>query len=110
MDTHIAVRPEDVAPGSPRRAEQWRLIAAGTLLVVGVFSDGYAHSNFVDELESFITPWHGLIFAGYLACFGVITMAVRDRLSDGGSLLQAVPTGWNPAALGIWTVRSRVRR
>ena len=68
---------------------------------MGVFSDGYAHSNFVDELESFITPWHGLIFAGYLACLGVITMAVHARLVDGRSLLQAVPVGWNPAAAGV---------
>jgi hypothetical protein len=100
VDTQI-VGTENLASQMPSRAEQWRLIGAAALLVVGVFSDGYAHSNFVDELESFITPWHGLIFAGFLACLGVITVAVRARLADGRRLVHAVPTGWNPAAVGI---------
>ncbi len=100
MDSQLATRSGKVTQ-APSRAEQWQLIGAGTLLVIGVFSDGYAHSNFVDELESFITPWHGLIFAGYLACLAVVTMAVRTRLASARGLVHAIPTGWNAAAVGV---------
>ena len=77
------------------------LIGAGLLLVTGVFSDGYAHSNFVEEMESFLTPWHGLIFIGYLACLAVISVAVRARVVEGMALVHAVPPGWNAPALGV---------
>lgn len=92
---------EHRAPIEPQRFEQWRLIGAGALLVAAVFSDGYAHSNFVDELDSFITPWHGLILAGYLGCLVVLTLAVRERLIDGRTLIEAIPLGWSTAAVGV---------
>lgn len=85
----------------PTRNEQWMLVGAGLLLVVGVFSDGYAHSNFVDEMDSFVTPWHGLILFGYLACLAVLTIAVRARVIGGTGLVHAVPPGWNAPALGV---------
>ena len=92
---------EPIGVRSATDAEQWRLIAAGTLLVAGVFSDGYAHSNFVDDLESFITPWHGVIFAGYLACLAVVSLAMRTRVIEGADLSHAVPPGWRSSLAGV---------
>lgn len=94
-------RIENLPSTEPRRTEQWRLIAAGALLVGAVFSDGYAHSNFVDELDSFVTPWHGLILAGCLSCLAVLTIAVRERLNAGRRMTDAIPLGWNNAVVGV---------
>ena len=32
----------------------------GTLLVGGSLTDAWAHTNIINELESFFTPWHAL--------------------------------------------------
>jgi hypothetical protein len=38
----------------------------GTWLIVGVFIDGFAHNH--GEVESFFTPWHAILYSGYVAC------------------------------------------
>lgn len=54
-------RPHVTAGTSGRRDAATVLI--GAWLIVGLFSDGWAHHN-VPELEGFFTPWHGLLYAG----------------------------------------------
>lgn len=34
-------------------------------LILGLFVDGWAHNN--DQPETFFTPWHGLLYSGFLA-------------------------------------------
>jgi len=34
-------------------------------LILGLFVDGWAHNN--DKPETFFTPWHGLIYSGFIA-------------------------------------------
>jgi len=40
----------------------------GLWLIIGVFVDGWAHTNLDSSLETFFTPWHGILYTGYLAC------------------------------------------
>jgi hypothetical protein len=42
-------------------------VLLGTWLMLGLFLDGYAHTNFIDELESFLTPWHAVFYSGFIA-------------------------------------------
>lgn len=83
------------------RAETAWLLTGGAVVIGGVFADGWAHSNILDELESFITPWHSIIFAGYLLTVTVVLMATRRRMSGPGRWLEAVPRAWKPAGLGV---------
>lgn len=83
------------------RRETWALLAAGGVLIGGVFADGWAHDQFVDDLESFITPWHTIIFAGYLGALVVMVLAVRRRLDGFRTVLDAIPRGWTVAAIGV---------
>lgn len=93
---------ESFAPGrNATRSENWWLVVAGALLVAGVFSDGYAHSNFVEELESFLTPWHAVIFLGYLGCLLVVARAVQRRMRPGVPWRRALPAGWRSAVVGV---------
>src|SRR3954451_12478268 len=83
----VAERPHGARTGSRRRAcaaggrarlamqtrTTWRedMVAAltGGLLVLGLFLDGWNHLNLQNgEAGSFLTPWHGLLYAGFNAC------------------------------------------
>jgi hypothetical protein len=46
-----------------------------TWVVIGLFLDGWAHNE--GKPESFFTPWHGLLYSGFLA--GMAWTAVAER-------------------------------
>lgn len=56
-----------------------------------MFVDGWAHIN-KTSLETFFTPWHGLLYSGAAAVFGWIALVVRRA---GG-----IPPGYTAALVG----------
>jgi hypothetical protein len=84
--------------GAPERAALgWRdhmlTMLFGTWLMVGLFVDGWAHSN-LEQLESFFTPWHALFYSGFGATAFWIAWCVRRE--------GALPRGYAPAVLGVF--------
>lgn len=67
------------------------LVGLGLWLVSGVFVDGWAHVN-KTSLETFFTPWHGLLYSGAAAVFGYVALVARRA---GG-----VPPGYGAALVG----------
>ena len=67
-------------------------IVVGAWLAVGLFVDGWAHNN-LRSLETFFTPWHGLLYSGFLATalwyFGLAVRGARRR-ADAPSRLESV--------------------
>lgn len=90
-------------PGSTRstRREDAVLLACASVLLVGLFLDGWAHSSFVDELEGFVTPWHAIVFAGFVLTSGWILWMVQRRRVAGRPLRAAVPIGYLPAVVAV---------
>ncbi|WP_272976105.1 hypothetical protein [Deinococcus geothermalis] len=41
----------------------WAVVGLGSLMLFGVHLDARAHHRFA--LESFFTPWHGLLYVGF---------------------------------------------
>jgi hypothetical protein len=39
----------------------------GTAMVLGVLSDSWAHTNILNTLDGFFTPWHALLYSGFVA-------------------------------------------
>jgi hypothetical protein len=37
-----------------------------TIILVGLFLDGWAHNNLPSTLETFFTPWHAVLYSGFL--------------------------------------------
>jgi hypothetical protein len=64
----------------------------GTWLLVGLFVDGWAHTN-LDTLETFFTPWHALFYSGFGATAAWIAYCVQR---EGG-----VPRGYAAAVVGL---------
>ena len=94
----------------------WRddLIAGltGFLLMLGLFTDGWNHLNLQNgKAGEFVTPWHGLLYAGFNAC-AVWAISRNERLRAmlfpsrspraGGRAGQASRPGLN--AMGVATI------
>lgn len=99
----------------------WIMVVVSTWWLGGLFIDGWAHST-LPQLETFFTPWHAVLYSGYLAV--AITLLAKSfqqlrqasSTADGkvpplatllkGSLagqrfVQAIPPGYALSALGI---------
>lgn len=69
-------------------------------MIAGLFVDGWAHVN-LPSLETFFTPWHGLLYSGFLAgAVWIVALAWRGRAA-GGSWWAALPTGYRSGAVGV---------
>lgn len=99
----------------------WIMIVASLWWLAGIFIDGWAHSN-IPQLETFFTPWHAILYSGYLAtAITLLAKSVQNlrhtqSTTDGtqrslGTLLteslteqrwrQAIPSGYALSLLGI---------
>ena len=52
----------------------------GALLVGGVLTDAWAHTNRLSTLENFFTPWHAMLYTGFAATAAwTVWLAYRRR-------------------------------
>lgn len=60
-----------------------RIVAAAAgWLVGGMWLDAWAHHSVSSTLETFFTPWHGVLYSGLLAMMSVLSAAlVRGRVA-----------------------------
>lgn len=73
--------------------------ALGAWLMVGLFVDGWAHTN-LTELETFFTPWHALFYSGFGATTAWIGWCVIRAQERGRRGFAAVPLGYGLALVG----------
>lgn len=75
----------EAPPGNVRF--DWIMVLVTIWGMGGLFLDGWAHSN-VPQLETFFTPWHAVLYSGYLAVAATLVIKtisnvnvppVRDR-------------------------------
>ncbi|KUL40438.1 hypothetical protein [Actinoplanes awajinensis] len=59
--------------------ERWVLLIASAWLVIGLQLDAYAHAT-TPELETFWTPWHGVLYSGIAASGFTLLWIMRSRL------------------------------
>jgi hypothetical protein len=86
----------------PRRTTRNEdLIAAvvGLWPVLGLYLDGWAHHT-RPEMESFFTPWHGVLYSGAAAATVWLAILVLRRHTGGRSWREAIPPGYGLAVVG----------
>ncbi|MFC4950987.1 hypothetical protein [Pseudonocardia sp. GCM10023141] len=72
----------------------------GVWMIVGLFTDGWAHLN-LPGLETFFTPWHGLLYSGFAAgAAWLAVLALRGRRTA-LPWARALPPGYGLAAVGV---------
>ena len=97
--TALAGRPR-VIPASDR--EHLGTVLFGLWMTVGLFLDGYFHQNLDSAGESFLTPWHGVFYAGFAA--SALWLAALSRRRAPGRVdwrLSALPPGYEGARVGL---------
>ncbi|MDI6097452.1 hypothetical protein QLQ12_02415 [Actinoplanes sp. NEAU-A12] len=72
-------RPMETGPMSFSPRERWILLVASAWLVIGLQLDAYAHAT-TPELETFWTPWHGVLYSGIAASGFTLLWVMRSRL------------------------------
>ncbi|WP_162908150.1 hypothetical protein [Allorhizocola rhizosphaerae] len=85
-----------------RPVEDTITVLFGTMLVVGVLTDAWAHVNRRSTLESFFTPWHALLYSGFaLLAAWTIFMGYRRRHDVAVWWRDAWPAGYKLGAVGV---------
>jgi hypothetical protein len=75
-------------------------VVLATLLIGGVLSDAWAHTN-LGGLESFFTPWHALLYSGYaLTAAWTFWLGYRRRTQAPQWWRNGWPAGYGLGALG----------
>ncbi len=76
-------------------------IGLGLWLITGVFIDGFAHSNLRGTIESFFTPWHAILYAGFSVSALWTMWLVFKQIRLGRTSFAAIPIGYELGLLGI---------
>jgi hypothetical protein len=76
-------------------------VVLATLLIGGSLADAWAHSNLASELETFFTPWHGLLYGGFVATAAwTIFLGFRRRREVPRWWRDGWPAGYALGAIG----------
>ncbi len=71
--------------------ESVAIVGCGVWMIIGLFVDGWAHEN--SKPETFFTPWHALLYSGFLAAVLVAVSQLRSRHETGRRWRDTVPEG-----------------
>lgn len=77
----------------------WLYTVLGTWLIGGVFLDGWAHTHGKVD-KSFFTPWHAILYSGYLAVAIFLAVTLMRNHAKGHTWLKAVPPGYGGSVVG----------
>jgi len=69
--------------------------------MTGSYLDAWAHNN-IPSLETFFTPWHGVLYSGVLAIAVLLTITVVINRQRGASWLTAIPRGYELSAFFVF--------
>ncbi len=95
------------AEGTVRKTERiasspafdWAIVALTIWFVGGMYLDGWAHIH-IRQIETFFTPWHGVLYSGYLATAILLFGTLVRNVTRGYPLALALPAGYDLSMLG----------
>lgn len=76
----------------------WAYVALSFWMVGGLHLDAWAHHQ--QDLETFFTPWHAVLYSGFLALAGLLAGTFIRSLRAGLAWQKAVPAGYELSLLG----------
>jgi len=95
----VSSRTKSPAPIGGTALDWWMTLGAGWMLV-GLYLDGWAHRH-IPNLETFFTPWHGLLYSGFFATFGLLGLIAWRNHARGWPWLESVPPGYGLSLIGM---------
>jgi hypothetical protein len=79
----------------------WKFSAACFLWSGGITLDGWNHVHLDTSTETFFTPWHAILYAGYLVTACVLFWEIRTAMRAGATFREAIPAGYGPSVVGV---------
>ena len=76
------------------------IAALCTWFVGGLYLDGWAHQH-IAKLDTFFTPWHAMLYSGFLALAGALGLTALWNWRRGYPLTRALPVGYEWSFLGV---------
>lgn len=77
-------------------------LLASLWLVGGTYADAWAHGHL--KLDTFFTPWHGILYTGVLAVAAVLAGTMVINHSRGATWQNAIPAGYDLSVIGIFAM------
>jgi hypothetical protein len=77
---------------------EWTISLFSVWMIAGVHLDAWAHHHI--HLESFFTPWHGVLYSGYLAAAATLLFVFVRNVRAGAAWRQALPAGYGLSLVG----------
>lgn len=100
LNTIATAQPQATSSAVKSRFDLW-IALLSSWFVFGVYLDGWAHSHLPESLESFLTPWHGVLYTGMLAT-GLLLFAMQVRnMAKGASRHNALPSAYALSLTGF---------
>ncbi len=81
-----------------RPAFDWAVALLSAWMMAGLYLDGWAHHHI--QVESFFTPWHAVLYSGFLAAAGLLGVTFGRNLLQGAAWREALPAGYGQSLLG----------
>jgi hypothetical protein len=69
--------------------------------MTGNYLDSWAHNN-VARLETFFTPWHGVLYSGLFAICALLSVTIFINHRRGASWMAAIPRGYELSTLFVF--------
>jgi len=79
---------------------EWLVVLSSLWLFAGLYLDGWAHNNIPDQIDSFFTPWHAVLYSGYAVSAAILGVIYILNIRRGYGWLQALPPAYMTALLG----------
>jgi len=70
-------------------------------LVLGTYLDGFFHHNLPATIDSFFTPWHAVLYSGFLSVAAFILFHQARNMLRGHAWNRALPAGYGLSLLGV---------
>ncbi len=99
---HGRIPPQEAATRQPLRDilhVDWIVTLLSGWLLGGAYLDAWAH-NHIPQLETFFTPWHGVLYSGYLAVAAYLVFTLVRHHRAGIPWRRALPAGYGLSLAG----------
>src|SRR5215831_12415292 len=78
----------------------WAVVTLSTWFLGGLYLDGWAHVH-TPNLETFFTPWHGVLYSGFASVALLLGGTVLINRARGADWAQTLPVGYQWSLVGV---------
>jgi hypothetical protein len=79
----------------------WWVILFSSWIVAGLFLDGWAHNTLRNEIDTFFTPWHAVLYSGFAVSAGLLVTTYARNVWRGYQLHRGLPKVYMLSLLGV---------